>query len=86
MKINSRLKQLGDQLPILDDTKIDVVQRIVYNPYVSIFYDSCSHPSGLYLYMSNFERPGDIFQYQSSDSQRIINELRIADSRWTSIA
>ena len=85
VKISTGRNQIGDQgqSQTLAVTTKPVIERVVSNPYVSIFDEY--RPSG--LYMNNFERPSLISQHYSLyDSQEVINELRAGDSRWTQAA
>jgi hypothetical protein len=80
VKIFTRLNKIGDpdQSRTLAGSTKPVIERVVCQPYVSI-YDEYRLSD---LCTSNFERPVPQY-YLPSHFQKIINELRAGDSRLT---
>ena len=79
----NKIEDQGQSQTLAVSTK-PVIERVVYQPYGSIFDEY--RPSG--LYMSHFERPSLVPQH--SHSQRLISELRagnlrVREAAWLSI-
>jgi hypothetical protein len=77
VKIFTGLNKIEDQgqSQTLTVSMKPAIERVVYQPYVSIFDEY--RPSG--LYMPHFERPSLVPQH--SHSQKLINELRAGGRR-----
>ena len=78
MKIFTGLNKMeyqGQSQTLAVSTK-PVIEKVVYQPYVSISDEYC--PYG--LYMTNFERPSLVPQH--SHSQKLIGDSRLTQAAW----